>query len=76
MDDQEIKKMSDEFQVGVNAIREKQDLLEKSNLARETKDKEVNATIEKVQKGLDKLEVKMKEASASLHVHEGRLARA
>lgn len=61
MDEIQLKKMSDEFQVGVNAIREKQELLEKGTLALETKDKELNATIEKVQVGLDKLEVQLKD---------------
>jgi len=62
LDEKDIKKLSDEFQVGVNAIRERQDLLDKSNLAHETKEKEIGETIEKVQKGLDKLEVELKEA--------------
>lgn len=59
--EQAVKKLSDEFQAGVNAIREKQELLEKGNLSHETKVKELDATIEKVQKGLDKLEVDLKE---------------
>jgi HK97 family phage major capsid protein len=61
VEEKDVKKLSDEFQVGVNAIREKLELLEKKNIDKDVKDKEVNETIEKVQKSLDKFEVDLKD---------------
>lgn len=64
MTEQEVKKLADEFQTGVTAIREKQELLEKANLHRETKEKEVNDLIGKVQKSLDQMECDLKDLKA------------
>jgi len=61
LDELQLKKMSDEFQVGVNAIRDQQKVLEDKKLDKTVVDNELRPTIEKVQKGLDKLEVEIKE---------------
>jgi len=59
-----LKKQSDEFQAGVNEIREKLEVVDKLKLHQETKDKEVNETIQKVQETLDKQEVELRELKA------------
>ncbi len=62
--EEEIKKLQDEFQTGVNAIHEKLETLDKLKLHQETKDKEVGETIKKVQEVLDKQEVELREIKA------------
>jgi len=55
-----LKKLSDELSTGINAIRDQQKVLENKKLDKDVIDKELQPTIEKVQKKLDELEVEQK----------------
>jgi len=54
-----LKTLSDELSKGINAIRDQQKVLEDKKLDKELIDKEIRPTIEKVQKAVDQLEVKV-----------------
>lgn len=60
MDDLELKKVTDEIAVGIKALRDKQDVLEKADASHETKQKAIDETINRVLKTCDELQVGQK----------------